>query len=763
MTIHESTRNSTNRTSLFVPLCVISWIVRSFSAKRLPFLGLLFILELTATIAQASSQTTVIDISLDRTRPQRGEMVEVTVRALQGDGPSTDLVHALLLQPSKGTTELVLRKVSGRGAYRTEIPIGLQAPEGIYVVHVWTGEAAKPLAVGKATFLLGRVVADFFIASYLDETQPAQDLDNYLKEFSQVGGNFLIAHNLITPTKVYYPSKITQTGVVRGSAGDLVELVLSRADKYGYAVLLSVSWDMTRQSHYKSRMNEIKAITDELYALYKHHPSLAGFYSYQEGSGTYYVPYVREFSSHVKSIHRNLLTACAPHMDDPLLAGYLSTVAELDILIYQTGVMASYRTDNRKKYPFRRVKDFCSLAAGAKRLQNKISINHVELFGYLENRLNPDTAATTYENIYRQILSAATVTDADGISFFTYHAHIHVPLKQYDEVKRSRTAVAEGLKAFKLITSSVSHRRNPLTVYFPYSDWIIERWPNYFLPALDAFRVLGKPVDVLPYAPPLEESVYPYYPFHMNKDVLVRLLKEPTVLVLPNVSGFQQTDSDLIKGFVEQGGVVVAFGPLIPMGRSYERTELFGADEAEGTTNHTAVVVKEVVGDRVQPGRRFALTKTELPAWTINKARVIATFEDNSPAIIANRFGKGIVVSIFPDAWTAARDFPDLVRDVIDYALSAAGAESLVDIVGANENTDMAVGKTAGGFSVALVNHSSSQLEVRLRPTKSQASRVGAWVDLVAGNRISAGSERSVRLTIPGNGFRAVEFRLASK
>ena len=725
--------------------------------------ALLLVLALATSIAHAATENTSINVSLNRTRPQRGETVQVTVRALQGDAPSDESVHALLLQPSKGTMELVLQKVSGsRGEYQAEIPLGLQAPEGMYVIHVWTGEAANPSAVGKATFLLGRVVADFFVAPYLDETQPVQDLENYLKEFRQVGGNFLIAHNLITPNKVYYPSKIAQTDVVRGSAGDIVELVLSRADKYGYAVLLSVSWDMTRQSHYKSRMEEIKSITDELYALYKNHPSLAGFYSYQEGSGTYFVPFVREFSGHVKNIHRNLLTACAPHMDDPLLAGYLSTVEELDILFYQTGVMASYRTDNRKKYPFRRVKDFCSLAAGAKRLQNKISINHVELFGYLENRLNPDTAATSYENIFQQILSAATVTDADGISFFTYHAHVHVPLKKYDEVKRSRAAVAEGLKAFNLITSRVSRQRNSLTVYFPYSDWIIERWPNYFLPALDAFRVLGEPVDVLPYAPPLEESVYPYYPFHMNKEVLARLLKEPTVLILPNVSGFQQTDSDLIKGFVEQGGVVVAFGQQIPMGRSYERRELFGADEAGGMPKHTAVVVKEAVGERVKVGSRFSLKETELPAWTINKARVIATFEDNSAAIIANRFGKGIVLSFFPDAWTAARDIPDLVRDVIDYALISTRAESLVDIVGANENMDIAVGKTAGGFSVALVNHNSSKVEVIIRPTKPQARRVGGWVDLVAGNRIeTAAPDRSVKLTIQGNGFRALEFRLA--
>ncbi|HKO98026.1 MAG TPA: alpha-amylase family protein [Pyrinomonadaceae bacterium] len=718
----------------------------------------LLLITLVPLIAWAASDNAVINVSLNRTRPQPGETIEVRVEVIKDNAPSNESIRAVLLRPSTGTSELILEKVSSsRSQYRSEIKLGSQAAEGIYVIHAWVGEAAKPTVVGKATFLLGRVVTDFFVANYLDEKQPAEDLDSYLKEFRGIGGNFLVAHNLVTPTRVYYPSKIAATNIPR-SVPDIVELVLSRADKSGYAVLLSVSWDMTRQSPYKDRMAEIKAISKELYALYKHHPSLAGFYSYQEGSGTYYVPFVREFSAHIKSIHPNLLTACAPHMDDPLLAGYLSTVEELDILFYQTGVMASYRTDNRKKYPFRRLKDFGSLAAGAKRLQNKISINHVELFGYLENRLNPDTAATSYENIYGQILSAATVTDADGISFFTYQAHVHVPRKKWDEVKRSHAAVADGVKAFNLITSRVSKQRNPLTVYFPYSDWIIERWPNYFLPALDAFRVLGKPVDVLPYVPPLEESVYPYYPFHMNKDVLTRLLKEPTVLVLPNVSGFQQTDSDLIKAFVEQGGVVVAFGPQIPMGRSYERKELFGVDESEVMKKHAAVLIKEAVGERVTAGSRFGLKETELPGWTIGNAKVIAAFEDGSAAIVANRFGKGTTISFFTDAWTAARDFPELVRDVLDHALKAQGVDSMVDIVGANENIDVAVGKTATGFSVAVVNHNLSDLNVMLRPRRSAADQ--RWTDLVSDKVIdTTASDRSLKLTVPGNGFRALEFR----
>jgi Domain of unknown function (DUF4434) len=704
----------------------------------------------------AAPANDVINVSLSSSRPQSGETVEIRVQTLKDDR-----VYAVLLTPTVGSRSLSL--VPGpaqKGAYRSTVVLPAEAPEGMYVVHAWTGEASNPSAVGKASFLLGRLVNDFFVAPYIDKEKPAQDVDAYLKAFRRVGGNFLIAHNLIGPTKAYYPSRICKTDVLSGSVNDLVELVLSRADKVGFGVLLSVSWDMTRQSPFKDRMEEIKAIAKEMYDLYKHHPSLAGFYSYQEGSGTYFVPYVREFSQYIKTLSPKLLTACAPHVDDPLLAGYLSTVSELDMIIYQAGVMASYRTDNRKKYPPRRVKDFCSLGAGARRLQEKIAINHVELFGYLENRLNPQTAATTYENIYTQILSAATVTDADGISFFTYHAHVYEALKKQKQVERSDQAVVDGVRAFELISSSISRKRNPLAVYFPYSDWIIERWSNYFLPALDAFRVLGIPIDVLPYAPPLDESTYPYYPFHMNQDVLARLLIERTVLVLPNVSGFQQTDSDLIKSFVEQGGVVIAFGPQIPMGRSHERGEFVGADETAEMSSHTAISVKEAVGGRVKLGSRFALTKTQLPTWTTNKARVIATFEDNSAAIIANRFGKGIVVSIFPDASTAAGDFPDLVRDVIGYALSSSGDERLIDIVGANENMDMAVGKTAEGFTVALVNHSPSNVQVVIRPTKSHGDRGGDWFDLVAGNQVPAAtSDRSLTLTVKGYGFRALEFR----
>ncbi len=724
-------------------------------------LGWFALLLFIPTLSLAATPEDTIQVSLNRAKVQPGETVEFELRALKDGGARGEAVRAVLLQPSVGATDLTLHEAPGNpGTYRGKINLATNAPAGFNVVHAWAGERTSPRAVGKATFLLGQLITDYFVASYLDQQQPAVDVDEYVKDFRSLGGNFLIAHGLITPDKAFYPSSISRTDVARGSAKDIVELVLRRADGEGVAVLLSVSWDMTKQSPFKERMGEIKFIMGEMYALYRHHPSLAGFYSYQEGSGTYYVPYVREFSAHVKSLGAGLLSACAPHVDDPLLAGYLSTVEELDIIIYQSGTMASYRTDNRKLYPRRRVRDFCALGAGAKRLQDKIAITHVEMFAYMEKRQSAQVLAASYEDIYRQILSAATVAGADGISLFSYHAHIYAPLKKFAEVRRSRAATADGLKAYQLVASKVSHAPNSLAVYFPYSDWIIERWPNYFLPALDAFRVLGIPVDVLPYAPPLKESFYPYYPFQMNEDVLKRLLTERTVLVLPNVSGFQQTDSDLVKAFVEQGGVVVAFGPQIPMGRSYERRELFGGEEAQGERARAAIVVKEAVGERVKAGSRFALRGAPLPSWTAHGARVIAAFEDGTAAALINRHGKGMVITILPDAWTAAQSAPEFVRDCLEYAMSFTGHTPLVDVLGMNENTDVASAKTAEGFRVAVVNHNASELEVTLKPLQPAGSRASRWIDLGEGGGMErSATDWALKIRVPAGGFRALEFR----
>ena len=724
----------------------------------------IFVLILTLPGMVFGAEDGALSVSVSSRRVAPGTDVHVEIHSKTGRKDAIPL-QALLLKPTEGSEILLLRPLSGKeGVYRATFTVKENAPQGLYVIHAWTGDKMNPANIGKASFRVGNIVADFFIANYVDQKAVPADIENYLKDFRSLGGNFLIAHNLIVPAGAFYPSKVAKTNVALGAPNDIVEQLLQKADREGFTVLLSANWDATRQSPYKDRMKEIKSIISEMYAFYRHHPSFAGFYSWQEGSGTYYAPFVREFSEHVKSLDKGLLTACAPHIDDPLLASYLSVIEELDMLIYQSAVMGSYRTDNRKKYPWRRVRDFSGLGAGAKRLQDKITLTHVELFGYLEKRRSPDHVAASYRDIFGQILSAATVTDTDGISLFTHHATIHTPLKKFGDVQESRAAVENGMKAYQLITSEVSDQRNPIALYVPYSDFVIERWNNYFLPSLDAFRSLGVPIDILPYAPRLDESVYPYYPIHHNDEVLQRLLKERTVLVLANVSGFQQTDSDLIKAFIERGGVVVAFGPQIPMGRTYERKEIFGVDETQLTVERRGVVVKDAVADRTKAGSRFPLSGPTTTSWTaVGNVRIIASFEDDSPAIAINKYGKGVAISIFLDASTAAQKLPELTRDVFAYALSHAGNSPLVDVIGANEKTDLAVARTPNGFRVAFVNHNQNETKIVFRPVGSPSSGFSQWVDLASDKKLTTtASDSSLTANIPGLGFRVLDFRRTS-
>jgi hypothetical protein len=229
----------------------------------------------------------------------------------------------------------------------------------------------------------------------------------------------------------------------------------------------------------------------------------------------------------------------------------------------------------------------------------------------------------------------------------------------------------------------------------------------------------------------------------MNPAVLERMLAERTVLVLANVSGFQQTDSDLIKAFVERGGVVVAFGPEIPMGRTYERGRLFGGNELP-PLSHRSLTVRKTIGPRVSAGRSYRLPRVDLASWKAVGADVIAAFDSGDAAVVINKFGKGAVITILPDAHFAAVNFPELVRDALDFALRASGNEPLVDIVGANENVETAIRYVKNGFVAAIANQNNSDVSLTLgRPA------VGLACSSSQARKLPARRDQSIKFTIP--------------
>ncbi|HYJ91369.1 MAG TPA: hypothetical protein VEV84_08675 [Pyrinomonadaceae bacterium] len=73
---------------------------------------------------------------------------------------------------------------------------------------------------------------------------------------------------------------------------------------------------------------------------------------------------------------------------------------------------------------------------------------------------------------------------------------------------------------------------------------------------------------------------------------------------------------------------------------------------------------------------------------------MIATFEDGSAAVLVNRHGKGLVITIVTDTPFAVSQFPDLVRDAFDRALTAAGRPLPVDLLSTDDNFDNVIKTT---------------------------------------------------------------------
>jgi len=64
---------------------------------------------------------------------------------------------------------------------------------------------------------------------------------------------------------------------------------------------------------------------------------------------------------------------------------------------------------------------------------------------------------------------------------------------------------------------------------------------------------------------------------------------------------FFSTDSEFVQIFIERGEAVLAFGPQLPMGNTYDRDRLLGAAESTKVPRRE-IVVKNAKGGRVRAG-----------------------------------------------------------------------------------------------------------------------------------------------------------------
>jgi len=702
-------------------------LVISIDAKRIPYGG-------TALVM------------IESYKPVRAEDLMVTVTV-----------------PGEGTKELTPESRDAKSSlFHITVGPDMNSSDGMRIITAVTGHGTRQV-VAKASYLAGSVIADYTIMTHFPDMGTKPAMNDYLEQFTGLGGNLVVLHANIgaeavwggsTGIKAVWPSKVCIKSA--SPEHDRIEMMLDITDSLGIPALISVSWDLSNPDlRYENYMQSIEAIIDEQWKMYGHHPSLAGFYSYQEGSGTYLAGYIREFCKSVKKQSRGLLTMCSPNIDDPLLAGYLAMIEDLDIVNYQAPIMTSYRSDNRQMYPNCRVRDITSLSSGATRITDKITLSHVEFMGYHENKTG-DSYLTGYDNIFNQFPSAASAYGPDGTSFFSYFSCIFFnQAKLPEETATAVQAIKDGLKAYNLIRETTSTEPSRLAVYIPYADWCIERWQNCITPALDAFRQLGVSYDVLPFVPKKGEEILPFYPMNKNPEQADYLLQNRYVVILPDISGMQETDSEMIEDFVRRGGVVIAFGPRIPYGDRFDREKLWGARESvpvQSSRYYNRITVSKP-GARTYKGQSWSFGPIASTAWIPEKENMIAGFPDGTASVFSNEYGEGKTYVVTMSARNAVSICPDLVRDILDDALACRDVYRPFDVYGAAGNMDISMNGGQSSYTISAANYNSRPVDLVIKPLLLEPDKKYKLIDLKSGEVLS---EKT------GSGYRSIPVRVES-
>ena len=731
--------------------------------RTLFFTGIVLLLFLSCTGHGMKSDKDLV-IRTEVKRIIRGDSILVTI---ESSGPinANDLM-VTISAPTIGTVKLEVEgQYSKSSAFHITAGPEINASDGLRIITAVAGHGSGK-TIAKASYIVGNIVADYAIMINFPDSASKAAMNDYIKQFTDLGGNMVVLHANIGAEKVWggtteiravWPSKVCRTSAP--PENDRMEMMLNITDSLGLPALISVSWDLSdpdlQNTHY---MQSMKAIIDEQWKMYGHHPSFAGFYSYQEGSGTYYAAYIREFCNSVRKHGQGLLTMCSPNIDDPLLAGYLSAIDNLDIINYQAPIMTSYRPDNRQMYPNCRVRDVTSLSSGATRITDKVTLSHVEFMGYFENRVG-NAYLTGYDNIFNQFPSAASAYGPDGISFFGFFSCVYFnQAKLPEETATATQAIRDGLKAYNLIRSTVSTEPSHLAVYIPYADWCIERWQNCITPALDAFRLLGINYDIIPFIPKKGEEILPFYPMNKNPEQIDYLLKNKYVVILPDISGMQETDSEMLEDFVKRGGTVIAFGSRIPYGDRFDREKLWGAHELIPVQDFHEYDRLTVVnpGRRTHKGQSWSFTPVVSSAWTPAAGKTIASYPDGNASVFTNIYGEGKTYVVTMSAGNAVKICPDLIRDLLDDALTGYKVQRPFDVYGATRSMDISMKTGRTGYHISAANYSTASVDLVIKPLTLTPDKEYVLTDMKSETILSrkTGSEYvSIPVSVGGNDY----------
>ncbi len=217
-------------------------------------------------------------IRTEAKRINYGDSILVTI---ESSGPvKADDLMITVSAPAEGTKQI---KAEGQDRKSTvfhfTIGADINTSDGLRTITAIAGHGAGK-AVAKASYIVGNIVADYAIMINFPDSGSKAAMNDYIKQFTDLGGNMVVLHANIGAEKVWggtteiravWPSKVCKTSAL--PENDRMEMMLNITDSLGLPALISVSWDLSdpdlQNTHY---MQSMKAIIDEQWKMLRPSP-----------------------------------------------------------------------------------------------------------------------------------------------------------------------------------------------------------------------------------------------------------------------------------------------------------------------------------------------------------------------------------------------------------------------------------------------------------------------------------------------------------
>ena len=221
--------------------------------KKLIYIGIILI-ALTSCNGKLTESAGGFVISIDAKRIPYGGTALVTVESSRP--VRADDIIVTVTVPGETTEGLTPESRDAKSSlFHITVGPDMNSSDGMRIITAVTGHGTRKV-VAKASYLVGSVIADYTIMTYFPDSGTKLAMNDYLGQFTGLGGNLVVLHANIgaeavwggsTEIKAVWPSKVCIKSA--SPEHDRLEMMLNITDSLGIPSFISFSLDLSNPDH----------------------------------------------------------------------------------------------------------------------------------------------------------------------------------------------------------------------------------------------------------------------------------------------------------------------------------------------------------------------------------------------------------------------------------------------------------------------------------------------------------------------------------